>query len=284
MRPDSFFQEGKRPMPKRPSAYHRPTSLEEALRLLAQPNAAPLGGGTCLLADDVSASLIVDLQDLGLERITEGEYALSLGAMARLDDILRFVSASEDLAEPLVAGAGLRGDMVDLWRYGLYAAGPNTFRHAITLGGLVAGRSPTSELIALLLVFGTRLQVLGWDGLAQNLWLEEYLTKAPQGLLTQFEVSFSHGRGAVQRVGRTPADAPIVAVVGWRPDGEDAVRLAAVGVDDLPRLLPPCPLESDFEAWLQGVEAPFPADFRGSSAYRRAVFVALARRVLAECA
>ena len=39
-------------MPKQPTAYHRPHSVEEALTLLRQPNTVPLAGGTALLATE----------------------------------------------------------------------------------------------------------------------------------------------------------------------------------------------------------------------------------------
>ena len=55
------------------SAYARPTSLDEALELLAGEGAAPLGGGTDL-AGQVDRGirvpgLLVDLQDVGLDTI-----------------------------------------------------------------------------------------------------------------------------------------------------------------------------------------------------------------------
>ncbi|NJL95630.1 MAG: hypothetical protein HC915_18825, partial [Anaerolineae bacterium] len=71
-------------MPKRPRHYHRPTDLAEAVRLLDQPGSAPLGGGTRLLAGDVAAETIVDLQALGLDHIDLHETHLHIGATARL--------------------------------------------------------------------------------------------------------------------------------------------------------------------------------------------------------
>ncbi len=81
------------------SAYARPSSLDEALDLLARPGSAPLGGGTDLMGQidrGISApELLVDLQALGLAEITADGERLSLGAAATLADV-----ASSPLVEP----------------------------------------------------------------------------------------------------------------------------------------------------------------------------------------
>jgi CO/xanthine dehydrogenase FAD-binding subunit len=98
--------------------------------------------------------------------------------------------------------------------------------------------------------------------------------------LAEFEVSEKelitavtiqrHGQTASDRVARTPADRPIVAVVGRRV--ADGVLLAACGVAKRPIL---------FNA--NGIDQlKPPADFRGSSGYRREMTAVLSQRVLAE--
>lgn len=58
------------------NCYSRPETLEEALALLAQPGAIPLGGGTFINAPDFATSYsgdlslsVVDLQAVGLDQI-----------------------------------------------------------------------------------------------------------------------------------------------------------------------------------------------------------------------
>jgi len=68
--------------------YHRPSTLEEAIALLTQPNTLPLGGGTLLshgTADPVQA---VDLQLLGLNSLTQTGNNLELGATLTLQALL----------------------------------------------------------------------------------------------------------------------------------------------------------------------------------------------------
>jgi xanthine dehydrogenase YagS FAD-binding subunit len=78
--------------------YARPGNLGEALHLLAQPGARPLGGGTDLAGQLdrglTSAATIVDLQSLGLDDISASATGARIGGTATLAD----VAASEALA------------------------------------------------------------------------------------------------------------------------------------------------------------------------------------------
>ncbi|UCG25873.1 MAG: hypothetical protein JSW55_07765, partial [Chloroflexota bacterium] len=89
----------------------------------------------------------------------------------------------------------------------------------------------------------------------------------PDGIVTQ--VTFARDGIAVhERVARTPADNPIVAVIG-RADAEGTLKLAFCGVADRPVLLTPEEIET----------LNPPGDFRGSAEYRRSVAKVLAERV-----
>ncbi len=70
------------------TAYHRPKTLEEAVKLLSETNARPLGGGTTLtqLADETFP--VVDLQSLGLNKITKSANVLNIGATVTLQELL----------------------------------------------------------------------------------------------------------------------------------------------------------------------------------------------------
>ncbi len=74
-------------MPQKPTAYYRPSDLDEVLRFLRQPNTVPLAGGTNLLATEEGIdSAVVDLQDAGLDQLTWADDGrlLRIGAMVRL--------------------------------------------------------------------------------------------------------------------------------------------------------------------------------------------------------
>jgi CO/xanthine dehydrogenase FAD-binding subunit len=81
------------------TTYARPGDLGEALQLLAQPGARPLGGGTDLAGQLdrglTAATTIVDLQSLGLDAITTAGGGVRIGGAATLADV-----AASDRLEP----------------------------------------------------------------------------------------------------------------------------------------------------------------------------------------
>ncbi len=266
-------------MPKQPITYHRPSSVDEALRLLQQPNTVPLAGGTALLATEEGVdSAVVDLQDAGLDALAWADDGrlLRFGAMARLADLHDFLAPLTELQ----GGAALLRDAIR-------RAGPNTYRHAATVGGIVASRLADSELLAALLALGTTvsLRLPAPETISLAAYLED--DDPPPGLITEFDIFWSAGHGAAERVARTPADYPIVSVTLWQPrDG--APRLAATGIGPRPMRL------RQAEAALAGGTAEavnaaaeaaraattHPGDFRGDAAYRAEMAAVLTARVL----
>lgn len=232
--------------------YHRPRSVEEALKLVVQKgrSARILAGGTGLvpaLEDDVTD--LIDLQALSLNQVEYAGNHVTVGAMARLQSIVD----DEELPE-VVRGAARH-------------EGPNTLRNAATVGGSLVGGNWESEFCAALLAFETEVTVKT-AGEVCHVPLEEFVaSEYPDGIVT--EVSFATDGVAIhERVARTPEDSPIVAVIGRR-DPEGKIRMAFCGVAKRPALLT---IET-----LKALDPP--GDFRGSSQYRRAAAVALAERV-----
>jgi len=267
-------------MPQKPTAYYRPTNLDEALRFLRQPNTLPLAGGTALLAtEEGTTAAVVDLQNAGLDHLTWADDGrlLRIGAMVRLADLDEFLA-------PLAALEGAAALVRDAVR----RAGPNTYRNAATVGGIIASRLPDSELLAALLVLDAtvslRLPAPETVSLATYLRDEERLP----GLITDIVIFWPAGKGASERVARTPADYPIVSVTGWRP-ASGAIRLAATGIGPRPVHLTATEAalgsgldESVISAAAQAAAATadHPGDFRGDAAYRAEMAAVLTRRVL----
>ena len=255
-------------MPKRPTNYSRPENLDDALRLLSQPNTVPLGGGTKLLTGDVDVA-VVDLQDLGLSQIDWMDDSLHVGASITLTN--------------LAAALKLDGPAA-LLQIAIQQAGPNTYRNAATLGGTIASRLADSELLAALLTLDAKLTING-DAMA----LADYLAmrERPSGLITAVTIPWTPGQGRSERVARTPADYPIISVTCWQPDG-GAPRLAATGLGERPfRLttaeshlidgLTPAAIEAAAQAAQDACDHP--GDFRGSAEYRATMAAALTKRV-----
>ena len=236
-------------------AYHRPESLDEALALMGHTDvdATILAGGTVvngLPAEDPID--VVDLQALGLDTIQAAGDLLELGSMVRLSDL----EASE------LAPAMLR----DLAR----REAPNTLRNAATVGGTVAAGDPESELLAGLLAFNATVTVVQSIG-SESIPLGELLAERSRlglGIITSITVEVG-GDATAERTGRTPADRPIVMAVARRAE-DGSVRLALTGVDTTPVLVDVGAL-ADLDP---------PADFRGSTAYRRELAGVLGRRAM----
>jgi carbon-monoxide dehydrogenase medium subunit len=242
-------------------AYHRPTSVDEALQLLARSgvNPAVVGGGTYLTAHlPEMVDEVIDLQAAGLTKVTytDDGQGLILGAMVRLQTI------AEDGRAPALLREAARRE------------GPNTLRNAATVGGLVCGPTRESELLAAMLLYEAEVQVQSVKG-TKNIPLTNFLLDLPAalggGLVTSVSLNII-GKTASARVSRTPADKPIVAALARRGN-DDKVRLALCGVDNVPVLVDP-----------ENVKAAInpPHDFRGSREYRRQMAATLAQRVVSE--
>lgn len=112
--------------------YHRPASIQGALRLLgrAQPRTVPLAGGTWLVARrDPSIQAVVDLSGLKLAFVAKSAPRLRLGAMTTLQTLA---------GHPLVreVGGGLLGEASR-------RSAPLSMRNVAALGGtLVVGEPP----------------------------------------------------------------------------------------------------------------------------------------------
>jgi len=259
-------------VPQKPTDYYRPDNLDEALRLLSQPDVFPLAGGTKLLTGDVTGA-VVDLQNLGLNQIGLANGELHVGATTTLTT----------LAESLPDGGP-----ADLLRQLIRQAGPNTYRNAATLGGVIASRRPDSELLAGLLALAATLT---FDGSSvPSMSLADYLAagERPSPLITAIAIAWQDGQGRSERVARTPADYPIVSVTLWQPQG-GSPRLAATGIGERPFRLTAAEShlknginDTTIQAAAQAAQAAghHPGDFRGSAAYRAEMTAVLTKRVL----
>lgn len=206
--------------------YYRPQSLNEALDLLARDNppTLPLGGGTVLSRRRKPDFAVVDLQQLGLNKIEMDGQLLHLGATATLQSLMTSEAFPESIRE------ALRESLV-------HEAGINQREAASLAGTLVAcdGRSP---FVTALLALDPRLTWASGganqpapdetnQALGDYLPLREELGKGqlivdvrlPLNVTLRFDM-----------VARTPLDRPIVcaAVATW-PSGRTRVTLGGFG-------------------------------------------------------
>ncbi len=279
--------------------YHRPETVEEALAALTpgpSPRAwgegkvVPLAGGTALIGTggpDVGA--VVDLAELDLACVRADAEAVYLGAMTSL--------------QMLVEASQLAGPALGIVSQAARLQVGRNLRVAATLGGTLAVTGPEDPLGVVLLALDAQVQgAVGSQRWAMPLddFLEErgkYLEQG--GLIT--EVIIPGGAAgtvaAFARVGRTPADRPIVcaaarlAVIDRLCAGP---RLALGGVAARPvrlrqveEMVSGKMLGDDLlaeAATLASASVSPPSDYRGSADYRRAMAGVLTKRVLAQAA
>jgi putative selenate reductase FAD-binding subunit len=187
------------------TTYHRPQTLDEALKLLNQPNRTPLGGGTLLASrswksDPVEA---VDLQAIGLNSIKKSGNNLEIGATVTLQQLLE----SEHTPEALKSALKLET--------------PLNLRNAATVAGTLVTCDGRSTFASVLLALDAKLEQTGLDNSnveTRILSIGEFLPlRNVQGsLITSISLPL-HVKLAFDYVSRTPADKPIVcaALAQW---------------------------------------------------------------------
>jgi carbon-monoxide dehydrogenase medium subunit len=261
--------------------YYRPDTLDEALALLQRPGAVPLMG-TWQPSPAGTPQTVVDLQALGLVQLRAEEERLHLGAMLPVQHLVGLAEAG-----PFLAAAARR-------------EGPLTFRNAFTLGSVTLSRQPLSYLLIALLVLDAEVQIQR-PGTSLRVELDRFLDDPDRwlerGLVAELSVLAPGASGgtAMQQVGRTPSDRPIVAVavrIARQGDRCGTVRIALAGVADRPvrahraeESLAGHELDrSALEEAVALVESQLgpPSDFRGSREYRHHVAGVLTRRALVE--
>src|SRR6266480_3257022 len=212
--------------------YARPTSVQDAVRLLAEHDGArALAGGQTLInvmkARAASPDVLVDLN--GLEELTGIELGpdgtLELGAMTTYTEVVESAEARE---RPILGDVCAQIADVQV-------------RNRGTIGGNVCSNDPTNHLPPLLVAIGATMTIVGPGGErsvpGEEFFLGVYMTAAGPGeLLTKISVPPGKSDGfASVPIGK---DGTCIVNVAASLDG-GAVRLAIGCVDAVPVLLRP---------------------------------------------
>jgi len=165
-------------------AYARPTSIDDAVRLLGENDGArALAGGQTLVnvmkARAASPDALVDLGAIeelrGIDLGSDG--TLTIGAMTTTTDL---VTSAEARARPIIGEVAARIADVQV-------------RNRGTIGGNICSNDPTNHLPPLLVALGATMTIRGADGerqvSADDFFLGVYLTAVGPGeLLTKVTV------------------------------------------------------------------------------------------------
>jgi carbon-monoxide dehydrogenase medium subunit len=213
--------------------YARAASVDDALELLAEPDAKILAGGQSLLPvlklRIARPSLLVDIHGLELRGIEQRNGELRIGALATWDDLA---------GSPALAGPGLAG-LAECAR----AIGDLQVRNLGTIGGSLVHADPASDMPAVLLALGARLELVSPSGTrslgSSELAIGPYLTTlGAQELVTDVVIPLPpEGSGSAYDSVEHPASGFAVAGAAafLRPDGSS--RVAVTGIAATPLLL-----------------------------------------------
>ncbi len=269
--------------------YHKPTTLDEALKLLRRTRvkSVPLAGGTSLIpeaARDVQA--VVDLNALSLSFIKTSEVLAKHPAAERSGPNLRGL----EIGATTKLQAVIDDDRVRSYAQGvlvraiLDAASRNT-REAASLAGSIVSAPGNSPLFTALLALDARLTVRAARGAREDEIALPYWAPQPRALILRITLPALPDtvHAAYEKVARTPADQPIVCVAA-RATIEDQqlrdIRLALGGVAEKPIVITR-PAGSIEDLAQLAVSTVTPADdYFATAGYRRKMIGVLARRVL----
>jgi len=274
-------------------AFHQPTTLDEALRLLQKHpgNACPVAGDTDLaLRAGRSAQVLVDITRIGLSYIKREGKGLRIGAtttMAALEES----ALVQRLANGILSKAAS-------------TCGSPQLRNVATLGGNLVNASPAADTATPLLALDAEVILQGVRSKRRvplvEFFLAPHKTALKGALLTEIVIPPRrlHAAWCFEKFGRTEPDISIVNVaVGLQLDAQHRctwIRIALGAVA-------PTPMRAiKAEALMSGqvlterlierasqsaAEESRPIDDqRASAEYRRDISRVLVRRALQACA
>jgi CO/xanthine dehydrogenase FAD-binding subunit len=243
------------------TAYHRPQTLEEALKLLSVQNTRPLGGGTFLSHPSDESYAVVDLQSLGLGKLHKSGNNLEIGATITLQVLLKSSYTQDALKAALKLEA------------------PLNLRNMKTVAGTVVTSDGRSPFAAVMLALDAKIEIRDLLIVSREISLGDLLPIRNELLQSKLIVKIKiplQTKLSFNTVSRTPSDKPIVcaALAQW-PSGR--TRLVIGGWGKTPTLAMDGKETSGIETAARNA-AHEANDEWASAGYRSDIAVVLAKR------
>ena len=260
-----------------PVEYARPSSLDEAVRLLsAHDGARALAGGQTLTnvmkARAAAPDILVDLNDLvELRAISRDDGGLEVGAMVTLSELIR--SPEVGAARPMLAEVAAQIADVQV-------------RNRGTIGGNICSNDPTNHLPPVVAALGATMTIRGREGErtvgVDDFFLGVYMTAvAPGELLTKITIPALDGaRDAFASVPIGKDGTCIVNAAATVQNGQARIGLGCVGA--IPLVLTSAAQEAAVREAVRGAEIDPPSDVHASADYRRHLAEVVAVRAVQE--
>ncbi len=274
-------------------AYHSPTTLAEAVSLLANDGRTVIAGGTDLLVNPrymVGIREVVDIRKLGLDYIREENGWLNIGAGTTMRTVARHQKIQK-LAQGILA------------RSAAVCGSPN-IRNMATLVGNVASALPSADTPPALLALDAQAVLVGMQG-ERIVPLDSFFVGPAKSvrereLIRELRIpldTIDSLRGGFYKIGRTSEDISMVNAVATlmiRDGTITAAHLVLGAVAPVPlrvtlaeeALIGQAPTEEVFQRTAELVRAEVRpiSDQRTSAAYRRRMSGVAALRALRQAA
>lgn len=270
-----------------PKSYLRPTTLDEAVRLAAQPGTIALAGGGLLLGTlDFPYETVVDLQAVPeLNRIDAGDNGVTVGGAVSLQTLVESDSLIPALKRSITRFL------------------PLNQRSNTSVGESLIAPQPLREWLAALVALDVGVELISSDGTHDTYSIAELTETDSEPTLHSGIIAsvFIPHLEAVEALGtafvaRTPADDPIVnaaAFVALNDDHTIAnafVALCGVSAQPVVNVLMATLVGMPFDAansasaakWIATQVNPVD-DWRGSADYRREMARVTTQRALLDC-
>lgn len=251
--------------------YVKAKTLEEAYELNQARNSRVLGGMMWLRLGNARVKNVIDLSELGLDRIEETDHVFKIGAMCTLRQLEQSVQLREyygdGIAESVRHIVGVQ------------------FRNQATVGGSIYGRYGFSDVLTCLLALDTFVELYNGG----TIRLSEFVNrKKDKDILLSVIIRKGERRLHYESIRQTKTDFPVLtcAVVTGMVHGREA-RYISVGARPMKAAL----LEKEWEipdhisveavadyAKEAAAEFSYGTNMRGSAEYRQHIAEVLIRR------
>ncbi len=246
--------------------YHRPKTIEEALRLMQRTDVIlkPLGGGASLSRDQDEAFQVLDLQDLGLDYLRSDDTTTHLGACVTLSDLRQ--SRDVQIQFPIIKSVIEHEASINI-------------QNTVTIGGLLTTANGRSPLCTMLVAMQSNLVLLpGTELISIESWMRGRRNTENKKFIQEIYFKNSY-KLKFDMIARTPMDRPILCIAA--AFDEDGVSIAIGGYGEYPIRLETC--SQSFEAISQARRICLNwEDERASGEYRSHVAEVLITRLFSE--
>jgi CO/xanthine dehydrogenase FAD-binding subunit len=198
--------------------YYRPQSLKEATLLLNEPNTIPLAGGTYINTKFRGQFNVVDLQNLGMDKIVVQNNKFEVGATTKLQQLL------------------LNEQIPIYFKNAIKLEAPLNIRNSASLGGLLFTCDGCSPIATSLLALNATIIL---EPKREEIPISNFFTirsNFPKGHLIASVTFPVNMKFCFTHVARTPFDRPFVCTALAKWDG-GRTRLAIGGFGAQPLLV-----------------------------------------------